>query len=183
MPMLIEPQFGKSEVLRRVIQIVRIATAGYKNSESKENTVREYPIIVSDIDVYRLRGLLGAARGGILDLAHLDDLRNELERAIVMPVGEVPRGVVTMGAKVQVRDLGNGRIEGFELVYPRDADASAHRLSVLAPLGTALLGNAEGDAVEWRMPGGTRTFRIERVMQAPRRVHTGIASAPEARLA
>ena len=145
--------------------------------------MREYPIIVSDVDVYRLRGLLGAARGEFLDLAHLDELRNELERAIVLPVGEVPHGVVTMGAKVQVRDLGSGRIEGFELVYPRDADAAAHRLSVLAPLGTALLGNSEGDAVEWRMPGGTRCFRIERVMQTPRRANAGIASAPEVRLA
>jgi regulator of nucleoside diphosphate kinase len=167
--------------LRRVIQIVLTATAGYKNFESKENIVREYPIIVSDVDVYRLRGLLGAARGESLDLAHLDELRNELERAIVLPAGEVPHGVVTMGAKVQVRDLGNGRIEGFELVYPRDADAPAHRLSVLAPLGTALLGNSQGDAVEWRMPGGTRCFRIERVMQAPRRVQPGVANALEAR--
>jgi regulator of nucleoside diphosphate kinase len=145
--------------------------------------MREYPIIVSDADVYRLRGLLGAARGEFLDLAHVDELRSELERAIVLPSGEVPHGVVTMGAKVQVRDLGSGRIEGFELVYPRDAEASAHRLSVLAPLGTALLGNSEGDAVEWRMPGGTRCFRIERVMQAPRRVNAGIASAAQARLA
>lgn len=145
--------------------------------------MREYPIIVSDVDVYRLRGLLGAARAEFLDLAHVDELRSELERAIVLPSGEVPHGVVTMGAKVQVRDLGNGRIEGFELVYPRDAEASAHRLSVLAPLGTALLGNSEGDAVEWRMPGGTRCFRIERVMQAPRRVNAGIASAAQARLA
>jgi regulator of nucleoside diphosphate kinase len=145
--------------------------------------MRDYPIIVSDADVYRLRGLLGAARGEFLDLAHVDELRSELERAIVLPSGEVPHGVVTMGAKVQVRDLGSGRIEGFELVYPRDAEASAHRLSVLAPLGTALLGNSEGDAVEWRMPGGTRCFRIERVMQAPRRVNAGIASAAQARLA
>ncbi len=146
--------------------------------------MRELPIIVSDVDVYRLRGLLGAASGdSFLDHAHLDELRNELERAIVLPLGEVPHGVVTMGAKVQVRDLGSGRIEGFELVYPREADPTSHRLSVLAPLGTALLGNSEGDAVEWRMPGGTRCFRIERVMQAPRRVDTGRAGVAAARLA
>src|SRR5262245_44619075 len=121
--------------------------------------MREYPIIISDIDVYRLRGLLGAGS---------DELRSELERAIVMPVGEIPHGVVTMGSKVQVRDLGTGRIEGYQLVYPRDADPAAHRVSVLAPLGTALLGYSEGDVVEWQMPGGTRCFRIERVMQAAR---------------
>jgi regulator of nucleoside diphosphate kinase len=53
-------------------------------------------------------------------------------------------------------------------VYPREADAAAHRVSVLAPLGTALLGNSAGDVVEWQMPGGTRCFRIERVLQDAR---------------
>ena len=130
--------------------------------------MREHPIIVSDVDIYRLRGLLGAGS---------DQLRGELERAIVMPVGEIPRGVVTMGARVQVRDLGNGRIQGYQLVYPRDAEPAAHRISVLAPLGTALLGYSEGDTVEWQVPGGTRCFRIERVMQAPRTAPEGVDAA------
>ena len=51
--------------------------------------MREYPLIVSDVDVYRLRGLLGAGS---------EELHAELEQAIVMPVGELPRSVVTMGA-------------------------------------------------------------------------------------
>jgi regulator of nucleoside diphosphate kinase len=61
-------------------------------------------------------------------------------------------------------------------VYPREADPAAHRISVLAPLGTALLGNSEGETVEWRTPGGTRSLRIERVMQAPRTVLAGGAA-------
>lgn len=130
--------------------------------------MREYPIIVSDVDIYRLRGLLGSG---------CDELHAEIEQAIVMPVGELPRGVVTMGAKVQTRDLRTGRIEGFRLVYPHEADPAAHRISVLAPLGIALLGNTEGDTVEWSMPGGRRSLRIERVMQAPRQGHAG-ADAP-----
>lgn len=126
--------------------------------------MREYPIIVSDVDIYRLRGLLGAGS---------EELHGELEQAIVMPVGEIPRGVVTMGSKVQARDLRTGRVEGFELVFPREADPASHRVSVLAPLGTALLGNSEGETVEWRTPGGTRSLRIERVMQAPRPARSG----------
>src|SRR5262245_10677207 len=146
--------------------------------------MREHPIIVSDVDIYRLRGLLCASRGPAgLDHEHLDELYSEVERAIVLPVGEVPHGVVTMGSKIQVRDLGSGRIESFHLVYPREADASAHRLSVLAPLGTALLGNSEGDTVEWRMPGGTRTFRIERVVQTPRPAQAVPRESREARWA
>ena len=131
--------------------------------------MRDSPIIISDDDILRLRGLLGAVHGAAaLDHAHLGELRTELERAIVLPLHEVPEGVVTMGATVQVRDLLNDRIESYQLVYPREADAVAHRLSVLAPLGTALLGNSAGDVVEWQMPGGTRCFRIERVLQDPR---------------
>ena len=129
--------------------------------------MREYPLIVSDVDVYRLRGLLGAGS---------EELHAELEQAIVMPVGELPLSVVTMGAKVQARDLRTGRVEGFQLVYPREADPAAHRVSVLAPLGTALLGNSEGETVEWRTPGGTRSLRIERVMQAPRTALAGGAA-------
>jgi len=121
--------------------------------------MREYPIIVSDVDIYRLRGLLGAGS---------EELHAELEQAIVMPVGELPRSVVTMGSKVQARDLRTGRIEGFQLVFPREADPAAHRVSVLAPMGLALLGNSEGETVDWRTPGGARSLRIERVMQAPR---------------
>src|SRR5678816_4001842 len=86
--------------------------------------MREYPIIVSDVDIYRLRGLLGAGS---------EELHAELEQAIVMPVGELPRSVVTMGSKVQARDLRTGRIEGFQLVFPREADPAAHRVSVQAP--------------------------------------------------
>lgn len=121
--------------------------------------MREYPIIVSDADIHRLRGLPGAGS---------EELHAELEQAIVMPVGEVPRGVVSMGSKVQLRDLRTGRIEGFQLVYPREADPALHRISVLAPLGTALLGSSEGETVEWRSPAGTRSTRIERVMHSPR---------------
>lgn len=146
--------------------------------------MRDSPIIISDGDILRLRGLLGTAQRGVPhDHAHLDELRVELDRAIVLPVHEVPDGVVTMGAKIQVRDLINERVESYRLVYPRDADAAAHRLSVLAPLGTALLGNSAGDVVEWRMPGGTRCFRIERVVQEVRTTAAGLSAAHPARAA
>ncbi|HET9865352.1 MAG TPA: GreA/GreB family elongation factor [Steroidobacteraceae bacterium] len=134
--------------------------------------MREYPIIVSDVDMYRLRGLLGAGN---------EELHAELEQAIVMPLGEVPHGVVTMGSKVQVRNLATRCIEGYQLVYPREADPAAHRVSVLAPLGIALLGSSEGDTVEWRTTAGIRSIRIERVMQAPRPASAGSSATRAAK--
>jgi regulator of nucleoside diphosphate kinase len=70
-----------------------------------------------------------------------------------------------MGSWVRIRDSANGSVEDYQLVFPRDADPATHRLSILAPLGTALLGTSEGDEVEWRMPGGVRRFRVQRVTQ------------------
>lgn len=126
--------------------------------------MRQDPIIVSDTDIARLRGLLGAGRGdALLNAAHLEELYGELDRAIVLAADLVPRDVVTMGSWVQIRDCTNGATEQHHLVYPREADPANHRVSILAPLGTALLGNSEGDLVEWRMPGGIRCFRVERV--------------------
>jgi regulator of nucleoside diphosphate kinase len=128
--------------------------------------MREDPIIISDTDIARLRGLLGAGHGDTMrNAAHLEELRSELDRALVLSAELVPRQVVTMGSRVWVRDCANASVENYQLVFPRDADPSTHRLSILAPLGTALLGNSEGDEVEWRMPGGVRCFRVQRVIQ------------------
>ena len=152
--------------------------------------MREDPIIISDADIVRLRGLLGAGRGdAVRNAAHLDELRRELDRALVLPPDLVPRHVITMGSRVRIRDCATGGVENYQLVFPRDADPATQRLSILAPLGTALLGNSEGDEVEWRMPGGVRCFRVQRVTQdtAPAAAHgrsfTSTAGAAGSRFA
>jgi regulator of nucleoside diphosphate kinase len=89
----------------------------------------------------------------------------ELDRALVLAPGEMPANVVTMHAVVRVLDLQSGERQELVLVSPAEADVKARRISVLAPLGTALLGYREGDEVEWLMPGGLRRLRIERVIQ------------------
>jgi regulator of nucleoside diphosphate kinase len=113
-----------------------------------------------------LRSLLrGRGKSAFRDQAHLQELRSELEQAIVLDAAEVPADVITMDTRVEVLDLETGDRRHYELVFPADADISANRISVLAPLGTALLGYREGDEFEWLMPGGLRRLRIERVTQ------------------
>jgi regulator of nucleoside diphosphate kinase len=113
-----------------------------------------------------LRALLRyRSEASFRDQAHLSELKTELERAIVLRAEEMHGDVIAMQSHVHVRDLANGERNNYELVFPFEADVAARKISVLAPLGTALLGYREGDEVEWLMPGGMRQLRIERVQQ------------------
>lgn len=130
--------------------------------------MRERPIVVTESDERRLRGLLsGQNEASFRDQAHLQELRTELDRALILKERDVPGDVITMYSRVCVRDLQDRRRSDFTLVLPLEADLKAKRISVLAPLGTALLGFKEGDEVEWRMPGGLRRMRVERVRRPP----------------
>jgi regulator of nucleoside diphosphate kinase len=121
-------------------------------------------IVVAEADARRLRGLLAARRQSTAhDGEHLRQLELELERAVLVSAHAVPPEVVTMDSAVSVLDLASGESHDYTLVYPAEADPSAGRISVLAPLGTALLGYREGDELEWKMPGGVRRLRIESV--------------------
>jgi regulator of nucleoside diphosphate kinase len=135
--------------------------------------MRERPIVVTESDVRRLRELLARqSETSIRDQAHLQQLQSELERALVLTWAETPADVVTMHSQVRVLDLESGDKSDYTLVFPPEADVPARRLSVLAPLGTALLGFREGDEIEWMMPGGMRRLCIERV-------HQPLAPGPE----
>jgi regulator of nucleoside diphosphate kinase len=122
-------------------------------------------IIVTRSDLKRLRGILGSHSKSVRDTEHLLDLSDELDRAQVVSEGEMPSDVVTLQSQVRVRDRETGMVSNYTLVSPAQADLSSGRVSVVAPLGTALLGYREGDEVEWQMPGGVRRLWIERVMQ------------------
>lgn len=126
--------------------------------------MRDNPIVISEPDARLLRGLLASRSAAARDQDHLEELRSELERAQVLEPDQISDDVVTMNKRVRVVDLSNGKSMEVVLVSPSEADVGARRISVLAPLGTALLGNCKGDEVEWQMPGGIRTLRIEAVM-------------------
>lgn len=126
-------------------------------------------IVVTDRDLWWLRALVRArARMASRDQAHLQQLEQELGRAVAVDAADLPAGVVTMHARAQVRDVDTGAARTYTLVFPHEADVLSGRLSVLAPLGTALLGYREGDEITWEMPGGARRLRIEKVRPASR---------------
>jgi regulator of nucleoside diphosphate kinase len=85
-----------------------------------------------------------------------DALRGELDRAIVASSAAVPRDVATMNSRVRYTDEREGVTRCIRLVYPPDANAAEGRVSVLAPVGVALLGLSEGQSIEWEFPDGSR---------------------------
>jgi regulator of nucleoside diphosphate kinase len=131
----------------------------------EEKVMRDRPIFITELDAAKLRGLLAAFAAAERDQGHLEELNLELERAFVVEATDLPRDVVTMHTRVQVADLMTGKRHELVLVFPEQADVAAQRVSVLAPIGTALLGYREGDEVEWHTPGGLRRLRIENVIQ------------------
>ena len=124
-------------------------------------------VVINERDFDRLSGLVHSPRLRTTHASMVATLEQELGRGRVVPPTGVPRGVVTMNSRVRFRDLGTGEAETYTLVYPADADVEEAKLSVLAPLGAALLGATVGDVVECGTPGGVRKLKIERVLYQP----------------
>lgn len=115
------------------------------------------PIIVATEDRARLQLLIEQQ----MDNTRVaEQLEAELERARVLPWQEVPADVVVMNGDLEYEEVASGQRRSVRLVYPADADSSAGKISVLAPLGCALLGLRVGQEIDWRMPGGLRRLRL-----------------------
>lgn len=92
-------------------------------------------------------------------------LQEELNRAVVLEAEAIPPEIVTINSMVRLRDLQTDEIEEWVLTLPEHADPDQKRISVLAPVGTGLLGFSRGTEIEWETPGGLRTLKIEDVHQ------------------
>lgn len=126
------------------------------------------PIIVSSLDLERLERLIDGLKGPAAKQA--ENLELELERAEVVDPKDIPATVVSMNSRV--RFFINGSSERFSqtLVYPKDADGAADKISVLAPIGSALLGLSVGDTIDWPRPDGAVTkVTIEEIIYQPER--------------
>ncbi len=115
------------------------------------------PIILSRADYDRLADLIEAARIRMPDVA--SGLAEELDRAEVLPDDACPDDVVRMGRWVEFRDDTTGRVFRQTLVYPEAADIAQNRISVLTPIGTALIGLQAGQSITWK----TRSGEVKRL--------------------
>ena len=121
-------------------------------------------IYIASGDYARLRLLASALAKG--KGPHADGARKlleEVERAVILASHEMPPGVVRIDSRITIEDLGSGEVETYTLSLPDQADPEQGRLSILAPIGTALLGYSDGDEIAWETPGGVRRIKIRNV--------------------
>lgn len=118
------------------------------------------PIYLPDSDFASLRHRIDSLSQDTHSRRALAGLRGELERALVLPHDSFPADVVRIGSVVEVHDLTDGDTSRYTLCFPEHAEIGAGRLSVFAPLGTAILGVPAGHEFTWQMPGGTRRLRL-----------------------
>jgi regulator of nucleoside diphosphate kinase len=124
-------------------------------------------IVITEVDFDRLNQLIESPRYRVTHSALFAQLKRELDRGKLVPAPNVPKRVVTMRSRVRVRDLGTDESEIYTLAYPEEANINEGKLSVLAPLGTALLGMRVGQRVEVKVPAGTRRVKVERLLYQP----------------
>ncbi|WP_392344297.1 nucleoside diphosphate kinase regulator [Pseudoalteromonas prydzensis] len=125
-------------------------------------------LIISSLDADRLYDLMESLPAG--SFADQKELEAELGRATIVEPKDVPSTVVTMNSTVNF--LVESTKEEFTktLVYPKNADASADKISILAPVGSALLGLSQGDEIEWPKPsGGLIKVKIKAITYQPER--------------
>lgn len=115
------------------------------------------PLTISSRDLARLEAMLDSPALSRHPAAIA--LSGELARANVLPPEQIPEGVVTMHSRVDCEDELNGERHSLTLVYPHEADVERGRVSVLAPVGSALLGLSVGQSIDWQAPGG-RPLRL-----------------------
>jgi regulator of nucleoside diphosphate kinase len=134
---------------------------------SKTVPQANHPIVMTDFDFRRLEQLCELLRERAAGPASLQALEEELSRADVVAQQRVPAGVVTMNSEVLISDLDTGEQRSVKLVFPGRAGSDAACVSVLAPMGMALLGCREHEELSCSTPFRQRRLRIDRVLYQP----------------
>jgi len=133
-----------------------------------ENIPNKAPeLYITEPDMQRLREVVERYGSGSLAEA-AESLELELDRARVVPQEQIPANVVTMRSRVLCDDLETGKRRELMIVYPSEADSENNKVSVLAPIGLALLGLQVGNTIRWSLPGGRfTTFKVVEVAYQP----------------
>lgn len=120
----------------------------------------ETTLLICDADYQHLLSLIAA-----YPQESLEPLREELAKARIIPKAEFPSNVVRLYSKVLVVDLNTNKESQLTLVLPYEADIASGKVSILAPMGTALIGLKVDQKYEWMMPkGNQKKFQVKAIL-------------------
>jgi len=125
-------------------------------------------IYITKFDMDRLLELIDRVRSTPkYNRANVDLLEKELCNAKIVDSADVPNDVITMNSEVNITDVESGEQMTYTLVFPAEANIAENKLSILVPLGMALIGYRKGDVIEWPVPSGVRKIRVNKIIYQP----------------
>lgn len=128
-------------------------------------------IYITEYDLERLKKLVSEiSTVGEEDDCPIRELRDELNRGIVVSPKDIPDNVITMNSRVLLRSLGSGKAETHWLVFPDKVNAVKNPVSIMSPLGTSMIGYKIGDVFTWESPAGTEQMEVLDILYQPERV-------------
>lgn len=133
---------------------------------SEESPLKNKTICITSLDMQRLKNLLDNP-DLIQQKPYLQELDHEIDQAVIVESTEVSADTVTMNSTVRLMDLKTSEEMIFTVVYPDHAVIAEGRISVLTPIGTAILGCSVGEVVEWEVPDGIRSLKVDRILYQP----------------
>lgn len=126
------------------------------------------PIYITEFDLERLQKLLWEAQSTDYRKSdYLEKLQIEIRRAVVVSPQDIPSDVITMNSVVCLKDVDTGEEETYTLVFPEDSNLEQGKISILAPIGTGMLGYKVGDTFEWNVPAGKRRLQVIKIIYQP----------------
>lgn len=131
-----------------------------------ESPMKNQTIRITSLDMQRLKNLLDNP-DLMQQKPYLQELEHEIDRAVIVEPTEVSADTVTMNSTVRLIDLKTDEETIVTLVYPDHANIAEGRISILAPIGTAILGCSEGEMVEWKVPDGIRSLKVDHILYQP----------------
>jgi regulator of nucleoside diphosphate kinase len=129
--------------------------------------MKKRDIFITQYDLERLDDLIADKRATGEKSVYLNDLEKELERARIVESKDIPGDVITMNSKVRLKDLDTGEETVLFLVFPADANIEEDKISILAPVGTGMIGYRVGDVLEWEVPAGMRKLEVLEILYQP----------------
>ncbi len=128
--------------------------------------MKQQTLIIHERDYQLLMSYIKNPGTAAFDRQNASKLKGELEKGKLMDEAHFPVNVVRLGSKVITLDKSTNKELNFTLVLPEQASIKEGKISIFAPIGTALLGYKKGQEVKWQMPSGEKTLFVKEVFNA-----------------